>query len=399
MKTIDDVKLNGKLVFCRVDLNSPVVDGKVEASQRIIEHAGTLKELAAKGARVVALAHQGRKGDDDFLPLEQHYQILKGLLTGVEIFYIDDVIGERAHDMIKKLEPGEILLLDNVRELDDEDTKDTLEACRETQIVRAYEDMCEVFVLDALSIAHRCQPSIVGFYKKEAIAGRVLQREVEALEKLSKYNGEVTFLLGGAKPSDGMKIMKFWLKKAQGKVKFLLGGAIGNLFLMAKGHEIGQGTVAFLQKNKALESVEDAKKMIVDNPGAIVLPADVAYELEGKRMVCDSGLVPKEAGVLDIGERTIEAYCNELRQAKRVMVNGPMGVYEDERFAKGTEATLKTIASSEAFSLLGGGHTGSAIMRFGIPKDKFGYLSLSGKALIEFLCGKELVGLNILNQN
>ncbi len=398
MKTIDSIALRGKLVFCRVDLNSPVTpEGRVERSARIVAHAKTITELAEKGAKVVVLAHQGRKGDPDFLTLEQHYKILRELVPNeIGFYFVSDVVGHAAQKAVNSLKNGEVLLLDNVRSLDDEKAYDTPEECAKATLVKTYENVVDVFVLDAFSVAHRNQPSVTGFYKKGIVAGRILQAELESVDKMANFKGTALFILGGSKVEDGIMIMKHWFGKLGNKVSFLLGGAIGNLFLHAKGIDVGRATLDFLEKNGSLKYVEDAKDLFAKFNANIILPVDVVCTSEGQILERSVTEIPKDGSVMDIGSKTVEIFNKHIAKASRIMVNGPLGVYEQLNFANGTREVLNAVANSGAFSLIGGGHTVSAIEKFGINKKNFGYISLAGKALVQYLCGEKLAGIDLL---
>ncbi|MEM2138043.1 MAG: phosphoglycerate kinase [Candidatus Anstonellaceae archaeon] len=427
MKTLDDVDFKGKTAFVRVDLNCPVDEKtlKVEPSPRIAGHAQTVRELSDKGAKVVVLAHQGRKGDYDCISLSQHALFLgdevakaagkKGApgsasapegnaqaekATRAEsaipkVKFVDDVCGEKAKSAIRSLSSGEILLLDNVRFLDDETKYKTIEENEKATIVRELFPLCDIFILDAFSAAHRAQASIVGFHKKPVVAGRVMQRELEALRKLSSSSARpAVFIFGGAKPDDSIGIMSQWL--SEGKIDHALAcGVLGELFILASGRELGK-TVEFLKEKKALEYLPTAKELLAKYDGKIHFPQDVAVDSDGKRKELPISALPSEHSILDIGKNTAKEYAGIISSAATAMMNGPAGVYEKPKFEYGTKELLKAIEKSGAFSVMGGGHTISAIDKFKIDKSKLGYVSLAGKALIEYLSGEELPGVKIL---
>ncbi len=386
--TIDNVDVEGKKVLVRVDLNSPLQDGKVTVNPRIHAHAKTIRRLSDRNARVIVISHQGRKGDHDFTSLEEHARILREL-AGKHVEFIDHVIGETVKERIFSLKNGEILVLDNVRHLDDEMTGDG-------RIVSSLSPHIDYFVLDALSVAHREHASVVGFTKTvPSCAGTVLAEEIAALEKV-KHSKAVTFFFGGSKVDDSVLVMKQWLKDGRAK-KILLGGALSILFIHAKGHEIGKSK-EYLEKKGIMAFLDDAKNMLSRYGEQIVLPLDVGINENGMRRDC---LVNEIDGgeIFDIGPKTSELYNGILASAEVIVANGPAGVYEKEEFAQGTRAVLKAIANSNGFSLLGGGHTITALEKSNLDKKRFGYISLSGKALIEFLCGKTLPGIAALEEN
>ena len=408
MLTLDSYNFKGKTAFVRVDLNSPVDEKTlaVEKGERISGHAATIRELSDKGAKVVVLAHQGRKGDYDCISLSQHSLLLGDEVAKAggkkgsqnpgrpQVKFVDDVCGEKAKGAIKSLKNGEILLLDNVRFMDDEAKYKTIDENEKAAIVKELSPLCDVFVLDAFSSAHRAQASIVGFHKKPVVAGRVMQRELEALNKLTNPQKPMVFVFGGAKPDDSIVIMQQWL--SEGKVDYALTcGVLGELFILASGHELGK-TLDFFKENKILDYLPTAKEMLVKYNGKIQFPPDVAVISGGKRKEISISELPSNEMIIDIGKKTAERYCGVIASAKTVMMNGPAGMYEKKESEYGTKTLLKAIESSGAFSVMGGGHTLSALDRFRINKKKLGYVSLAGKALIEYLAGDELPGVKIL---
>ncbi|VVB66584.1 Phosphoglycerate kinase [Candidatus Gugararchaeum adminiculabundum] len=398
MKTIENVDLKGKTVFMRADLNSPYDEktGKIETNERIKAHAQSVKQICSKGAKLVVLAHQGRKGDPDCISLSQHAQILSRE-SGIKVKFVDDVCGEKAKSAINSLKPGEAILLDNVRFLDDETKFKTTAENANAQLVRELKPLCNYFVLDAFSVAHRAQASVVGFAAAgvPTLAGPVMAAELRALEKLKSPARPAIFVFGGAKPEDSISILEQWLN--QGKLdSAICCGVLGTLFLEAKGIDIG-ASKDFLEKSGAINFLPTAQALLQKYPGKIMIPTDVALDNHGKRQEIPVSRLPSDLPIFDIGSQTAKAFSAKLASAKTVVVNGPAGVYEKEEFSAGTRAVLTAIANSKAFSVAGGGHTITAIGKFGLDKKKFGYISLSGKALIEYLSGKELPGVKILS--
>lgn len=390
MRKISEAKVKGKRILVRVDLNCPVEKGVITPSARIFAHAITVKELSDRGARVVVLAHQGRKGKEDFINLEQHAKYLHKAV-GKDVHFVDDIIGEEAKKAIKRMKDGEILLLDNVRELVCEMAEDGY-----GKIVHELSPLVDYFVLDALSVAHRAHSSVIGFAKTiPCFAGDVLASEAEAVEKV-KNSRDVTFIFGGSKVTDSFAIMKQWLDNGRAR-EILVGGALAVLLLHAKGKNIA-GSKEYLEKSGLSDYVESAKEMLDRYDGKIKLPLDVGLCIEMKRIEKEVDAI-HGGQIWDIGEKTIKRYTEVINNSHAIVMNGPMGVYEVSDFSKGTKEILQAIARCDAFSLLGGGHTIAALERFNIDKKYFGYVSLSGKALIEYLCGKELPGIKVLNEN
>ncbi len=402
--TLDDLSLSGRAVFCRIDLNCPL-DGKKQPqlSPRISAHARTVLDLASMGAKTVLLAHQGRKGDEDFTSLAPHAKLLEGEAAKLaraegkkapHIRFVDDVCGENAKTAIRSLKNGEVVLLQNVRYLDDE-TKFEKNGGK-SELVKNLSPFCDVFVLDAFSCAHRAHASVVGFSKVPCLAGRVMEQELEALGKFSRPKRPVVFVLGGAKPDDSLPILKAWLEAK--KLDYALcGGLLGSLMLLASGRELGQ-TKEFLAKKEALAKLDEAKELLLKHSGKIVLPIDVVVDADGAPSMLDAGRLPSPYLIMDIGPATSRHFSSLIRSAGSIVMNGPMGVYEKDEFANGTRSVLEAIASSGGFSLLGGGHTLSALDKFRIERSNLGYVSLSGKALIEYLSGEKLPGVEMLQK-
>jgi len=398
--TLDDVEVSSKTVFVRADLNCPVEDGVAQLSPRLVEHSKTLFELLKKGARVVVLAHQGRKGKSDFISLSNHAKMLSwqiSKLNGGEIMvkFVADVCGDAAQDAIKSLSEGEVLLLENVRFVDSETA---FEKTRKSEIVGNLSSLCDIFVLDAFSVAHRAQASVIGFSKCPGVAGRVMEKELEALSNLEKPKRPAILVLGGAKPSDSLPILRDWIKSGKADLA-LCGGAMGNLMLLASGLNIGKPSYEFLEKSGSLESLDSVKKFYLKNKSKLIIPSDVIVDLgKGAKTTLAKDL-PSNFPILDIGPKTSLQFCSKIKSSGSIVLNGPMGVYEKEEFSSGTKSVFEAVSSSTAFSLLGGGHTLSALEKFGLTYSKFGYVSLSGKALIEYLSGEKLPGLALLEKS
>ncbi|MCI0504224.1 phosphoglycerate kinase [Candidatus Micrarchaeota archaeon] len=391
MRKIADYEVKGKKVLVRADFNCPVKDGKLIGDTRIRAHSSTIGELSDRGARVIVLSHQGRRGREDFTSLEEHTRILHGLLKR-DVIYVDDVIGERAHRAIESLKDGQILVLDNVRHLKCE----TEHPVGEGELVFHIAPIADYYVLDALSVAHRRHSSIVGFSRHiPCFAGDVLAAEIEAVDKV-RHGNDVTFIFGGSKVEDSFAVMKKWLADGRAR-EVLVGGALSVLFLYASGHRVGD-SMAYLEDSGLMGKVPEAKSLLEQFDGKIVLPVDVGLSIDMKRHEVDSKSILK-GQIWDIGSKTIERYREAISNSHYVVMNGPAGVYELDDFSHGTRALLESVAKSDSFSLLGGGHTVSAIERFNIDKKNFSYVSLSGKALIEYMCGQTLPGIAALEDN
>jgi phosphoglycerate kinase len=398
--TLDNVKVKDKVVLVRVDFNSAIdpKTQKILEDARIRAHAETtIKELSDKGAKVVILAHQGRRGDPDFIPLKQHAEIL-GKILKKPVKYVDDLFGERAKTAIKNLKSGEILVLENVRTFAGE-TKDGLpEEHAKTELVKNLAPLADLFVNDAFAAAHRAHVSMVGFTAVlPSAAGRIMERELKSLSKvLENPEKPCIFILGGAKADDSLEISKYVLDKEIAN-NVLTGGVVGQVFLAAKGVDLGKPNMDFLKKKELMTFLPGIKELLRKYPDRIRTPQDLAVEVHGKRKEISINELPTEYSTYDIGTKTVEDYAKIIRSSKSIVISGPMGVYENKEFSFGTKRILEEIANSKAFSLAGGGHTISAIEEFGLSK-KISYISTAGGALIEFLMGKKLPGVVALER-
>jgi phosphoglycerate kinase len=398
--TLDDVEVKDKVVLVRVDFNSPIdpKTKKILDDSRIRAHGETtIKELAEKGAKVMVLAHQGRKGDSDFIPLKQHAEILAKVL-GKPVKYVDDVFGEKAKDAIKELKNGEILILENVRTYDAETEEGTPEEQAKKEFVVNLAPLADLFVDDAFSAAHRAHASIIGFTAVlPSVAGRVMERELKSLRKiLEKPEKPCIFVFGGAKVDDSLEISSYGLNN--GIADFVLtGGVVGQVFLVARGFNLGKNNMVSLENEHFMGLVSGIKELMQKNPDKIKTPRDSAVEVKGKRKEISVNELPTDFPIFDIGEETVEDYAKSIRNAKSIVVSGPMGVFENSEFMFGTKRILEEIANSKAFSLAGGGHTIAALHELGLV-NRISYVSTAGGALTEFLMGKQLPGVTALEK-
>ncbi len=398
--TLDDFDFKGKTALVRVDFNSPIDEKtkKVLDDTRIRAHGeSTIKELSEKGAKVVILAHQGRPGDPDFVPLKEHADIL-GRILGKLVKYVDDLFGDRAQKAIRELKNGEILVLENVRNFADEQKKGTPEDHSKTELIKKLAPLADVFVNDAFAAAHRAHVSIVGFTAVlPSVAGRIMERELKALGRVV-HNPEkpCVYVLGGAKADDSLKISQYVLKNRVAD-HVLAGGVVGHLFLASKGVDLGKPNMEFLQKQNVMGLEPGIRELMNNYPGKVEVPVDIAVDANGKRMEMPVNNLPTSYPIFDIGAETAEKYSDIIKAARSVVISGPVGVYENKEFAFGTKKVLDAIAASNAFSLVGGGHTIAAVDEFGLT-EKMSYVSTAGGALIAFLMGEQLPGVVALEK-
>jgi phosphoglycerate kinase len=393
-KTLDDFDVKNKVVIVRVDFNSEIdpQTKKVTSDVRIRAHAeSTLKELAERGAKTVVLAHQGRKGDPDYTPLKQHAEILQKILK-CPTKYVDDLFGDKAKAAIKSLQGGEILVLENVRGWDKETKSMNPQDASKTELVQNLAPLADLFVNDAFAAAHRGHVSMVGFTAVlPSAAGRIMERELKSLSKaLEKPEKPSVYVMGGAKADDSLEISKYVL--GNGIADYVIvGGVTSQLFLAAKGVDLGKGNMVFLEKKELTGLILGIKALMEQYGDKVVVPVDVALDVNDKRKEMAVSKLPTEYSIFDIGAKTVENYVKLIASAKSIVVSGPMGVYENKEFNYGTKKVFEAIANSKAFSLAGGGNTIAAIQEYGLTK-KIGYISTAGGALIEFLMGKKLPG-------
>jgi phosphoglycerate kinase len=403
LKSIFTQKLSGKTVLLRVDLNSSIVEGRVVVSSRIREHAKTVYSLCEEGAKVVVLSHQGRKGDADFIPLKRHSDFIKKF-TGRKVKFV--TWKEDFRQKIREMKNSEVVVMDNTRFFDIEtDEEKTPEEFAAATPVKELVEVSDFFVQDALSISHRNNATVVGPpIRLKSFVGPVLERELEALNKLNSKSQSKLLILGGAKPSDSIQILESMLSKKYA-TEVCLGGFFGEVFLSANGVKLGKKDA--LMKEKGFDKlVPKAKEILSKYGNKIILPVDVGAKLNevgakpnGHRKELKVSQLPTDMDIMDIGDETTELFKKKVRESKVVVFNGPMGVYENKSFSIGTKKLLETIAFSRCYSIVGGGDTERALLSIGLLPQDFKHVSLAGKALLEYLAGEELPGLKILERN
>lgn len=383
----DFLPISGKKILVRADLNTSMIDGKPELSERIRAHAETIKKLCKQKAAVVVIAHQGRPGEKDFTSLEKHAKLMNKL---VKISFAKDVIGKKAINAIYKLKPGQALLLDNVRLL-----KEEFEPFDENKFISTLAPFFDLFILDALSVAHRNEASVTGFAERlPSCMGPVMEKEVSNINKLvAKIEKPYSICLGGLKLNDYFGLMEYSLKKGLAS-KVLTCGAMGELFLMAKGKRLGEKE-KFLKAKGLLALLPKAREMARKYSAKIEIPIDVAVDNNG-RLELPASQLPSKCMIYDIGSKTAYRYAEIIRKSASIFLKGTPGAYEKKGFDLGTKTILSAIASSKGFSLIGGGDSAAALDYFRIKRKDAGYISLSGGALLKYMAGEKLPGLGVL---
>ncbi|WP_152039977.1 phosphoglycerate kinase [Salinigranum salinum] len=396
-RTLDDLDPDQR-VLVRLDLNSPVEDGVVQDNRRFERHAETVRDLADAGHRVALMAHQGRPGDDDFVSLEQHADVLADH-AGVDVDFVDSTFGSPALEAIRGLESGDVLLLENTRMTDDELPEKEPEAHADSEFVRTLAPEFDAYVNDAYSAAHRAHASLVGFpLVLPAYAGRVMVAEYEANSAIAtrEFDGNVTMVVGGTKATDVISVMNAIGDKVD---TFCLGGIAGELFLRAAGHPVGEDVGDMDLFDDQWEKNHETIESLLDERGdGIELAVDLAYEDENDERgeIEVAAITEKDRPYLDVGSETVAQYEPIIHDSEAVFVKGALGLFEDERFATGTVGVLEAIADTDCFSVVGGGDTSRAIELYGLSEQDFSHVSIAGGAYIRALTGDPLVAVELL---
>ena len=396
--TLDQADVKEKTVLVRVDINSPIdpKTGEILDDTRIRECAPTIKELVEKGAKVVVLAHQGRPGDEDFTKLEEHSKKLSAAI-GLDVKYIQDIFGPTAKSTIQKMQPGEILLLENVRFCAEETLKGPSEKMAKTHLVRRLAGLADIYVNDAFGAAHRSQPSLVGFGAVlPAFAGRLMERELKGLGRALTPERSSIYVLGGAKVDDSFTIIENVFAKNIADL-VLTGGLVGQALLAASGKDLGKPNSQLLLDKGFEKEIGRAKKLLAKYGSKIKIPVDLVVESNGKPKELLIEQLPSELPIGDIGSKTVEEYSKIIADARTVVANGPLGIFEKSGFERGTFKVLEAMANSQAFTILGGGHIVAAAQVAGVI-DRIKHVSTGGGACISFLSGESMPVVEMLTK-
>ena len=342
--------------------------------------------------KLLSLHIKAEKETQTTHPLKEHAEIL-GKILKCPVKYVDDFFGDKAKTAIKNLKGGEILVLENVRSWDKETKSTTPEEASKTELVQNLAPLADLFVNDAFAAAHRGHVSMVGFTAVlPSAAGRIMERELKSLSKaLEKPEKPSVYVMGGAKADDSLEISKYVLGK--GIADYVLtGGVTGQLFLAAKGIDLGKGNMGYLAKKELTGLIPGIKALEEQFGDKVMVPVDFALDVNGKRKEIPSQQTCQPKTQLwTSAPKPLKRMQKSSADAKSIVVSGPMGVYENKEFNYGTKKVFEAIANSKAFSLAGGGNTIAAINEYGLSK-KIGYISTAGGALIEFLMGKKAAG-------
>lgn len=387
-KTVEDINVSGKKVIARMDFNVPLKDGVITDDKRIREAMKTIKYLSDHGAKTILVSHLGRpKGE--FNPKYSLAPIAARIseLLGKPVTLAKDVIGEDAKAKAAALKDGDVMLLENVRFHAEEEQNDK-------EFSKKLASMAEIFVNDAFGTAHRAHSSTAGIADYlPAVCGFLIKKEIEIMgAALAHPARPFVAILGGAKVSDKIGVIESLLDKVD---TILIGGGMAYTFFKAQGHDIGTSICELDKLDFANELIAKAKKKNVN----LLLPLDtvVADEFKNDAMkkTVDFNAIPADMMGMDIGEKTVKLFTKEILKAKTVVWNGPMGVFEFENFANGTRKIAKAVADSGSVSIIGGGDSAAAIEILGYA-DKVTHISTGGGASLEFLEGKVLPGIDVL---
>ena len=376
-----DLDLNGKRVFIRADLNVPVKDGKVTSDARIRATIPTLKLALEKGAKVMVTSHLGRPTEGEFKPEDSLQPVVDYLNEHLDVpvrlvrDYLDGV----------EVNAGEIVVLENVRVNKGEKKNDP-------ELGKKYAALCDVFIMDAFGTAHRAQASTYGVaeFAPVACAGPLLAAELDALSKALKEPARpMVAIVGGSKVSTKLEVLNSLSKIAD---QIIVGGGIANTFIAAAGHNVGKSLYE-------ADLIPVAKELAASTDIPVPVDVRVGTEFSETAPATEKSVteVKDDESIFDIGDKSAAQLAEIIKNAKTVLWNGPVGVFEFPNFRKGTEIISHAIANSDAFSIAGGGDTLAAIDLFGIA-DKISYISTGGGAFLEFVEGKVLPAVEILEK-
>ncbi|QFR27235.1 phosphoglycerate kinase [Bacillus thuringiensis] len=389
-KSIRDVDLKGKRVFCRVDFNVPMKEGKITDETRIRAALPTIQYLVEQGAKVILASHLGRpKGqvveEMRLTPVAARL----GELLGKDVKKADEAFGPVAQEMVAAMNEGDVLVLENVRFYAGEEKNDA-------ELAKEFAALADIFVNDAFGAAHRAHASTAGIADYlPAVSGLLMEKELDVLGKaLSNPERPFTAIIGGAKVKDKIGVIRHLLDKVD---NLIIGGGLAYTFVKALGHEIGLSLCEDDKIELAKEFMQLAKEKGVNfyMPVDVVITEEFSETATTKIVGIDS--IPSNWEGVDIGPKTREIYADVIKNSKLVVWNGPMGVFEMTPFAEGTKAVGQALADAEdTYSVIGGGDSAAAVEKFGMA-DKMSHISTGVGASLEFMEGKELPGVVCLN--
>lgn len=386
--SVRDIDPKGKRIFVRVDFNVPMADGEITDDTRIRAALPTIKHLMEKGGRVILASHLGRpKGE--FNPKYSLKKVAEKLSLHLnkKVKITETVVGEDVKKAIAQMNDGDVILLENVRFMPGEEKNDK-------ELAKQMADLAEIFVNDAFGAAHRAHSSTAGIAEYiPAVAGFLLEKEIEMLgNSVDNPNRPFVAIIGGAKVSDKIGVIQNLLTKVD---TLIIGGGMANTFLKAQGLEIGKSLLEADKVELAKELLTQAKENNVE----LMLPTDLMvadkFDAEAATQVVPADQIPADWMALDIGPKTVAEFSDRISKAQTVVWNGPMGVFEIDVFAKGTEGVALALAKSQGITIVGGGDSAAAVEKVGLA-DKMSHISTGGGASLEYLEGKVLPGVDSL---
>ncbi|MFC4023799.1 phosphoglycerate kinase [Oceanobacillus longus] len=388
-KTLQDLDVKGKKVFCRVDFNVPLKEGSITDDTRIKAAVPTINYLTEQGAIVILASHLGRPNGQvvDDLRLDPVAKQLSNLI-GKDVVKTDSVYGDEVNEAISQLSDGDVLLLENVRFEAGEEKNDP-------ELIQAFADMADFYVNDAFGAAHRAHASTTGVAEKlPSAAGYLMEKEIAALgSALNNPERPFTAIIGGAKVKDKINVIDNLLEKVD---NLIIGGGLAYTFIKAQGHEIGK---SLLEEDK-IDLAKQFMKKAEEKGVNFVLPVDAVvaddFSETANTKIVDINQIPGDWEALDIGPKTREIYSQIVADSKLIIWNGPMGVFELNPFAGGTKAVAESLAETEGFSIIGGGDSAAAVEKFDLASE-MNHVSTGGGASLEYMEGKVLPGVAALD--
>ncbi len=386
--------VSGKRVLVRSDLNVPLDGERIADDGRIRASVPTIKELSEAGARVIVMAHLGRpKGEPDPAYSLRPVAARLGELLKTEVQFAEDTVGESARQVVEALGDGDVALLENVRFNPGETSKDDSER---GEFADQLAELGDAFVSDGFGVVHRKQASVYDVAKRLPHAmGGLVRDEIQVLRKLTADpEHPYVVVLGGSKVSDKLAVIDNLLGTAD---KLLIGGGMVFTFLAAQGHEVGQSLLEEDQVDACKEYLQRSK----DSGVEILLPTDIVvapeFKADAPPTTVAADAMPKDQVGLDIGPESGKAFAEVIREARTVFWNGPMGVFEFEAFSGGTRAVAQALTEVDGLSVVGGGDSAAAVRQLGFAESSFGHISTGGGASLEYLEGKDLPGIDVLD--
>ena len=394
--TLDNVNVEGKTVLVRVDINCPMdpATNTFLDDTRIKAILPTLNQLSK--AKVIILAHQSRPGKNDFTSTLGHSREL-GRLLGRQIKWVDDIYGSKAMEAIEQLQNGQILMLNNVR-MDEQEISTTggFTTMAKTKMVQALSGIADIFVNDAFACAHRSTPSITGFtHEIPCVAGELMGQEIRKLDSaLEDPQRPCMAILGGIKVDDSVTVADNMLRKGIADSVWVTGG-VANMMVELSGVDIGELNHNFLVNelgDNYHSTVETAKSLLNDFSQKIHLPVDLAANIEANRVDLFLADLPVEAPLIDLGIQSTMAISAAIKKAGTIILNGPAGIFELPDFSLGTIEILNACAEAEGYTVMGGGHTATLVVKRGLA-DKMDHVSTGGGASLNYIAGRTLPGI------